>query len=237
MTPRILVVRAAHQSDRLSTRLIAQGFTPVVVPVIEMFPPPDNGTALQGALQHEYDWVVYTSSNAVAAVGVYGSVTALRTAVVGPGTAEAVRRRGGGVDLEARISTADGLLADLLHVPPTSVLLPLAAGASVVLADGLRAAGWDVTAVPAYQTLPRGPKPSELADARSCDAVLFTSSSSVTSWLAVCSLADTPPIVVSIGPQTSSTARENGLLVAREAFPHTLDGLVGATVEALRITR
>jgi uroporphyrinogen-III synthase len=45
-----------------------------------------------------------------------------------------------------------------------------------------------------------------------------------------------PPIVVSIGPVTSETARGAGLAVTAEADPHTIDGLVDAVVVALSDT-
>ncbi len=42
-----------------------------------------------------------------------------------------------------------------------------------------------------------------------------------------------PPVVVSIGPITSATARARGLTVTAEAAEHTIDGLVDALVAAL----
>jgi uroporphyrinogen-III synthase len=230
---RVLVVRAAHQSDRLSTKLRNVGLIPVTVPVIDMVPPDDEGVALRAALGCRYDWVAYTSSNAVAAVATFGSVSANNIAAIGPGTSEAVRQRGNDVTLEASISTAEGLAAELLNYPVGSILLPLAAAAGTVVADQLTLAGWEVTSVIAYQTVPRTPSETEMQVARTCDAIVFTSSSSVSSWCAVCSVDETPALVVSIGPQTTQTAKANGLSVSVEASPHTLDGLVTALVRAL----
>jgi uroporphyrinogen-III synthase len=233
--PSVLVVRAAHQSDRLSGRLRIAGFDPVVVPVIAMEPPADGGAALRAALAagvaDSYDWIVFTSSNAVAALERIPSGP--KIAVVGPGTAQAVSDRGCTVDLMPEVSTAEGLVAAFRSVSPGRALAPLAAGASDTLADGLRAMGWDLVAVHAYRTVPRIPPAEELATARSCAAVLFTSSSSVLAWRAVASVSDTPGVVVSIGPQTSATARRVGLVVTAEANPHTLDGLVAATSTVL----
>jgi uroporphyrinogen-III synthase len=44
---------------------------------------------------------------------------------------------------------------------------------------------------------------------------------------------DPQPVVVSIGPVTSQTARERGLQVEAEADPHTIDGLVTAVLGSL----
>jgi uroporphyrinogen-III synthase len=234
--PSVLVVRAAHQSDRLSQRLRDAGMEPVVVPVIEMIAPADGGAALRSALKknHRYDWIAFTSSNAVAAVASLESIPeGVKCAAIGPGTAEALRQLGVEPLLIPAVSTAEGLVAAFGSVPPSRILLPLAAGAQPTLMDGLRAAGWKVSAVQAYQTIPRIPSAEELLSARGCTAVAFTSSSSVSSWVSVAGLFDTPQVVVSIGPQTSLTARDVGLFVRAEANPHTLDGLVAATKSVL----
>jgi len=67
------------------------------------------------------------------------------------------------------------------------------------------------------------------------DAVTFTSSSTVTNF---CDTIGEPlapqPIVVSIGPVTSETAREHGLRVDAEADPHTIEGVVDALIRALQ---
>ena len=44
---------------------------------------------------------------------------------------------------------------------------------------------------------------------------------------------DVQPLVVSIGPVTSATARRRGLRVDAEAAEHTIDGLVAALLNAL----
>jgi uroporphyrinogen-III synthase len=229
----VLVVRAAHQSDRLSQRLRNAGLDPVVVPVIDMIDPADGGTELRSALKKpgRFDWIAFTSSNAVAAVKFISE--GLSIAAIGPGTAEALRQRDLEPSLTPEVSTAEGMLDAFSSITPGRILLPLALDARPTLADGLRERGWQVTVITAYQTVQRIPSQDELARARECTAVAFTSSSSVSSWVSVAGLFDTPPVVVSIGPQTSATAREVGLYVRAEADPHTLDGLVAATKSAL----
>jgi uroporphyrinogen-III synthase len=228
----VLVVRAAHQSDRLSQRLRDAGLEPVVVPVIDMIDPPDGGSALRHALKkNRFDWIGFTSSNAVAAVKFISD--GLSIAAIGPGTTEALRLRDLEPSLVPEVSTAEGMVEAFSALTPGRILLPLAADARSTLADGLREQGWQVTVVTAYQTVARIPTAEELERARDCTAVAFTSSSSVSSWLSVAGLFDTPPVVVSIGPQTSATARGAGLYVRAEADPHTLDGLVAATKSVL----
>jgi uroporphyrinogen III methyltransferase/synthase len=116
------------------------------------------------------------------------------------------------------------------------VLLARAEVARDVLPERLAAAGYEVDVLAVYRTRPAAPSPAELARVREgeVDAVTFTSSSTVTNFCDLAgTLPDPGPLVVSIGPVTSATARERGLSVAREAEPHTIDGLVVALVAAL----
>jgi uroporphyrinogen III methyltransferase/synthase len=66
------------------------------------------------------------------------------------------------------------------------------------------------------------------------DAITFTSSSTVSNFCdLVGPLPEPQPVVVSIGPITSTTARDLGLRIDAEADPHDIDGLVDALLAAL----
>ena len=231
--PRVVVTRAAGQASSLAHRIAAIGAVPVVVPVIATAPPLDDGAALRLAvedLDERFDWVVLTSPTAAAvfASALGTSSCGARIAAVGPGTADAMVEHGLTVSLTPRRSMAEGLLDSMSELPPARVLLPQAAGARPVLAVGLAELGWDVTVVQAYRTMAVVPTDHERAEARSCDAIVFTSSSTVDAWMDSVAGADTPAVVVSIGPATSDTARLRGLAVTVEADPHTLDGVIAA---------
>jgi len=66
---RILVTRPRAQADDFAEKLRRAGFTPIFFPVIEIQPIEDN-PALGRALERldDYDWVVFTSANAVKVV-------------------------------------------------------------------------------------------------------------------------------------------------------------------------
>jgi uroporphyrinogen-III synthase len=116
------------------------------------------------------------------------------------------------------------------------VLLARAEAARDVLPDGLAAQGYAVDVLAVYRTVTAAPDPDALARIRAggVDALTFTSSSTVTNFCDVVGAPPDPqPLVVSIGPVTSDTARGRGLRVDVEADPHTLDGLVIALVGAL----
>lgn len=235
---RVVVTRAAGQASGLAARLRAAGFEPLVVPVIGTGPPVDGGVGLRAAverLEERYDWVVVTSPTAAA---VFADVIAPGTcrvplAAVGPGTADALEQVGLRAALLPERSMAEGLLEAMSALPAGRVLLPQAAGARAVLAEGLRSLGWEVTAVQAYRTLHLQPDRAVLSDASRADAIVFTSSSTVDAWIEAAGPSLTPGVVVSIGPATSATIRARGLHVGIEADPHTLEGVVAAVESAL----
>ena len=102
--------------------------------------------------------------------------------------------------------------------------------------EGLRERGYTVDVLPVYRTVQAEPDPAQLARVRAgeVDAITFTSSSTVTNLCNVLGTAPEPlPLVVSIGPVTSETARARGLRVDIEADPHSIDGVVDAVLTAL----
>jgi uroporphyrinogen-III synthase len=185
----------------------------------------------------DFDWVAFTSVNAVdrflALLRDARDLGAARVAAVGPGTADALRRWHLEPDLVPPRAIADALL-DAFPPGPGRVLLPQAAGARPAMAAGLAAAGWDVSVVEAYRTVPATPARAALATAARADAITFTSASTVTGFLEVAGATSLPPVVVSIGPVTSAAAHDAGVAVTVEADPHTVDGVVDALVRTLR---
>jgi uroporphyrinogen-III synthase len=119
------------------------------------------------------------------------------------------------------------------------VLLARAEQARDVLPEGLRERGYDTVVLPVYRTVPAPAPPDDLARVRSgeVDAITFTSSSTVANFADALDAAGgfdgAVPLVVSIGPVTSGTARARGLAVDAEAHPHTIEGLVDALLQAL----
>jgi uroporphyrinogen III methyltransferase/synthase len=116
------------------------------------------------------------------------------------------------------------------------VLLARAEVARDALPDGLRARGHVVDVLAVYRTVAGRPSPEVLAAVRvgAFDAVVFTASSTVSRYCELVGDRPVPhPAVISIGPVTSATARDAGLIPAAEADPHTLDGVVAALVGTL----
>ena len=234
----VVVTRSREQASTLVARLRDLGADTVELPTIEVAGPSDGGVALAAAaaLVGAADWVAFTSVNAVERflplLEDVRALGAVQVAAVGPGTAAALQAWHLRPDLVPERAIAEALV-EAFPAGPGRVLLPQAAAARPVLAEGLRARGWDVDVVEAYRTVVAVPSPGVLADALAADAVTFTSASTVHGYLDVTGGAAVPPVVVSIGPVTSAAARRAGLEVAVEADPHTLDGVVDAVVRAL----
>ncbi|HEX6422796.1 MAG TPA: uroporphyrinogen-III C-methyltransferase [Acidimicrobiales bacterium] len=240
---RIVVTRARDQAGALVARLAALGAATVEVPAIEITDPADGGAALAAAVDRlaggGYDWLVLTSPNGagrlLAALRGAGrdarALGGVRLAAIGPGTAEALAAANLLPDLVPPRFVAESLVEAFPAAPAGaggSVLLARAAVARDVLPAGLAAKGWTVDVVEAYRTEPvplDGRRAAALAGA---EIVTFTSSSTVTNFLAAVGPDRVPPVVAAIGPVTAATVRDQGLTVDVEAEAHTLDGLVDA---------
>jgi uroporphyrinogen-III synthase len=248
----ILVTRARRQAGRLSDELRARGAQVLEIPAIEIVPPASYA-ALDEALRSlsQYQWLIVTSANGAQALGermaalglVSLSLAHLRVAAVGASTAQALHHLGLPVAVTPREYVAESLLQALgRRTAGERVLLARAAVARDVIPDALRAQGAAVDVVDAYRTVIPADSVTAIRTifgpgAHTPDAATFTSSSTVTNFLALLREAGVPPPAamkaVSIGPITSATLREHGWEPAAEADPHDLRGLVEAVTRAL----
>ena len=176
-----------------------------------------------------YEWVVFTSANAVGPVFERlrdaRDFAGAKVAAIGDGTAAALRSRGVEADLVPARFVAESLV-EAFPGPPApgaAVLVPRAAVARDVLPDGLAALGYRVDVVEAYRTVHPPPSDEVRAALSGADAVTFTSSSTVTGLVELAGPASIPAVVACIGPVTAATARRHGLAVAVEAGEHTVE--------------
>jgi uroporphyrinogen-III synthase len=241
---RVLVTRTTGQAGDLSRRLREFGAEAIEMPVIEIVAITDAG-ALDHALDglDRFDWVVFTSANAVDAFvsrmaerGLnIGHLTGANVAAIGTATTRRLRDLSLSPDLVPEEAVAESLLDALKTrgVAGSSILLPRAEVARDTLPEGLREAGADVYVVPVYRTVPAEPDPAVLRRLRDgeIDIVTFTSSSTVRNLLRMLG-GDTTLLnagfVACIGPVTAATAREHGLRVDVVATDHSIPGLIEA---------
>ncbi|WP_219413183.1 uroporphyrinogen-III synthase [Pseudonocardia nigra] len=249
---RVLVPRTKDQAGVMSDRLGIHGATAEEVPTIAVEPPrspTQMERAVKGLVDGRYQWVVFTSTNAVRAVwekfAEFGldarAFSGVKIACVGTATAEKVRSFGIVPELvpsiqESQESSSEGLLEifpphdDVLD-PVDRVLLPRADIATETLAAGLRDRGWEIDDVTAYRTVRAAPPPAPIREAIKTggfDAVCFTSSSTVRNLVGIAGKPHARTIVACIGPQTAETAREFGLRVDVQPEEARVPALVDA---------
>lgn len=236
---RVLVPRTREQAGALSEQLRHFGAVPVEVPTISVEPPrtpQQMERAVHGLVSGRYQWVAFTSANAVRAVkekfDQYGldsrAFAGLKVAAVGEQTAALLRSFGIVPDLvPSGEQSTNGLLEewpeyDAAFDPINRVFLPRADIATETLAAGLTAMGWEVDDVTAYRTVRAAPPAAEIREAikgGGFDAVLFTSSSTVRNLVGIAGKPHASTVVACIGPQTAKTAEELGLRV--DVLPET----------------
>ncbi|MFZ3268779.1 MAG: uroporphyrinogen-III synthase, partial [Mycobacterium sp.] len=245
----VLVPRTKDQAGEMSDRLAAHGALPIEVPTIAVEPPRSPAQmerAVKGLVDGRYQWVVFTSTNAVRAVwekfGEFGldarAFSGVKIACVGESTADRVRAFGISPELvPSGEQSSLGLLDefppyDSIFDPVNRVLLPRADIATETLAEGLRECGWEIEDVTAYRTVRAAPPPAatrEMIKTGGFDAVCFTSSSTVRNLVGIAGKPHARTIVACIGPKTAETAAEFGLRV--DVQPET--AAVGPLIEAL----
>ncbi|MDQ6885923.1 MAG: uroporphyrinogen-III synthase [Gemmatimonadota bacterium] len=244
---RIVITRPEEQGAELAKQLESLGAHAILCPAIAIAPPESTDVLDRTLLALEsYDWVIFTSANALAAVltrlAVLGVPTALassRIAVVGSATAAAAMRANIVPSLTPQRFLAEGLLAELGDVGGLKVLLPRADIARADLPAALRARGAQVDEVVAYRTVPHpsARRLAELLRHDSVDAICFASPSAVRACLEGLEDAGTPrarltrhprPGIISIGPVTAAEARQQGLPVDEVAADHDSEGLIAA---------
>lgn len=228
---RIVVTRP--EAKRLADELERLGAEVTIVPLIEIRPAEDR-RALADAVERfgEYDWIVLTSVNGVAAVaegfaGLAG-LAGPRVAAIGPVTADAIREHGVEPAFVAN-RASDDIVGGLGDVSGTKVLMPQADLADPRLAEELRGRGAQVDTVVAYRTVLVEPPMWGILPLRIADAVVLASGSACRS-LAAAGGAGGGAILVCIGPKTAKVAREVGLTVGLVADETTSDGIIRSLV-------
>ncbi|MYR08504.1 bifunctional uroporphyrinogen-III C-methyltransferase/uroporphyrinogen-III synthase [Gordonia sp. SID5947] len=247
----VLVPRTKDQAGDMSERLQSHGAIPKEVPTIAVEPPRSPAQmerAVKGLVDGRYQWVVFTSTNAVRAVwekfAEFGldarAFSGVKIACVGEATAEKVRTFGIQPELiPSGEQSSLGLLDDFppyddVFDPVNRILLPRADIATETLSEGLRERGWEIDDVTAYRTVRAAPPPAETREmikTGGFDAVCFTSSSTVRNLVGIAGKPHARTIVACIGPKTAETATEFGLRVDVQPESAAVTDLVDALAE------
>jgi uroporphyrinogen III methyltransferase/synthase len=251
---RVLVTRPREQAGEFVSLLQALGADPVEAPMIRIVPPSDF-TPMDEACARlsDFDWVVFTSGNAVESF--MGRLLAssldvralhgVKLCAIGAGTAERFTKYGIKVDLMPHESRAESVVQALLETGPVEgvkFLLPRADIGREVIGEELRKRGGMVTEVVAYRTVAIDPERDGEPDVyrmlldRRIDVVTFTSPSSVRSFAemygaeAAADLLHTTN-VAAIGPVTAEAAAQLGIACTIVPTQYTVPALCAAIVK------
>jgi uroporphyrinogen-III synthase len=244
----VVVTRAALQSGELFEELSARGATVKLLPLVS-FAPPDDYAPMDAALTSmgTFDWILFTSANAVQAVERRGEELGLRldavanlplAAAVGPATSNAAEAAGFCVEYVAVDHSGAGLARELgAELPGKKVLLPRSDRANPDLPAALRRSGAIVTEVVAYRNLPPSSTDRNKLDEnlrRGVDGILFYSPSAVQNFLELLGrerLASVQgrAVMVAIGHATSAALSSAGI----QRIARAPDTTTKAVIEAL----
>ncbi|HQZ70961.1 MAG TPA: uroporphyrinogen-III synthase [Anaerolineae bacterium] len=246
---RVLLIRPADKGrvdDPLLTALRAAGAQTTALASTRFAPPADEAALTHTRAQLEaggvWDWAVFTSPRAVAALAPATAAPwpGLRVAAVGPVTAAALGRAGQTCELALEAGGAAALgraLAPRL-TKGARVLLPLGNLARSDLADALVGSGALAQRVEAYRTFASPLAAADLAAFENRpDVILFTSGSGAAALLAGLGeqglALPLGSVIACLGPRTARDLAALGLRVDVVIPATSGAALVAALAEAL----
>jgi len=247
---RVVVTRALEQSQSLVDALREAGAEPVLLPLVA-FAPPDNLAELDACLRNSarFDWVFFTSQNALRAVqqrcvalelSLSKILRDVKIAAVGPATAEAIAAAGLTVNFISRIHTGVALAEELSAATQSKrVFLPRSDRANPDLIEVLNLHGWQVTPVVAYKNVSPISDSSDVLGSLlqgHADAILFFSASAVhhlRDLLGPQRFSDFShqSIFVAIGPVTESALKAEGISRILQGTDSTISAAVAVLSE------
>lgn len=243
----VVVTRAEERDGPLSSELKSLGLAVLVWAAVNVVP--SDCAALDEMLgrTESFDWIVFTSRHAVAAVTARLSAppARMRTAAVGRATAAVLKQHGWQVELIPAEPSAAGLVSAFAATGAARgarILYPASSRALPTLAAGLTHLGAEVTTVEAYRTIS-----GATLDVEACrswiardavGAVTFASPSAVAELESALGREDfarllgSVPAVV-IGATTARALAERGYTPTL-AESATLRGLACTSLRAMR---
>jgi uroporphyrinogen-III synthase len=244
---RIVITRAVAQSSELFAKLLQRGAIPTSLPLVS-FSAPQDYAALDAALRRwrEFDWVLFTSANAVQSVVSRSTILDIaldrvagrpRVAAVGPATKEEATKSALRVDHVAKTHLGSALAEELAsQLRNKNVFLPRSDRANPDLPASLKQLGAKLTEVIAYHTLP----PSDVDRDRAArvvgaeaDAALFFSPSAVHNLAGligkeVLTGLQNRIVIAAVGPVTTAALREYGIQRIVTAADTTTNAVIDA---------
>ena len=258
-----MLTRTLEQGAAMAGALKDLGARVISFPTIKLIPPPDE-SIIQRALSEidSYDWIVFTSVNAVH--NFFNYYTKLipqdkqtsqlgplpKIAVVGPATGQALEAYGASPSAMAKNFQAEGLVEMFAAFPQAKqqgsrILIPRALEARDVLEKQLPEFGYEVSIAPVYQTVQAEASAEQIAGIKHADAIVFSSPSTVRYFVNILDGADDSRQqaadylksrkIFSIGPVTTAELHRQHLAPTQifEAKESTAESLVSLLAKSL----
>ncbi len=228
----ILITRSANQVADFIQQLQDLGAITITLPLIENNPinQPELATKVT---QTNYDWIIFTSTNAVRFFfeTVSPQDISARIAAVGSKTAQLIKDQGLTIDFTPSEFTAKHLANEIPVETNQQILIPRSNLAKNDVVSILTTRNCIVDPISIYENTSIKYAPAELTAIfeQSIDYITFTSGSTVASFLDLGIELDTEKIIC-IGPETAKIAEQGGLSVTAIATPHTIEGMVKTMV-------
>jgi uroporphyrinogen-III synthase len=197
--PRVVVTRRAEQAPLFCEKLRVAGFIPLCFPTIQLEPLPAFALDATLAEIETFDWLLFSSGNAVdfffrRLLELNLTTDLPRTAVVGSATAQKLAEYHAHPNFMPRTFSGEALAAGLGDLTGQRILLPRARLGRPEIVTKLRSQGADVTEIALYDTVTAVPAPGALdLLAAGFDAITFTSPSSVRGFLQIIGARPTDP--------------------------------------------
>ena len=250
---RIIVTRTREQASELVSLLGENGAHCLEHATISIHPP-DSWEETDQAITHlqSFDWVLFTSINAIHHFfkRLYDQGQDSRTlhgvsiAAIGRVTANILLEYGLKADLIPDEFTGDGLAEAMVQqgLEGQKILIPRALKAREILEKTIQENGGKVVVAPVYQNVPpvyEGTVLREEIKNGEVDMVTFTSSSTVTNFMAMLNATDNKELqeflkdvkIAVIGPVTAKTVQKFGLTIDVQPETYTIASMVDSIVD------
>ena len=236
---RVVVTRSSEQTAVFCEQLRVYGAEPISFPVIQFLP-----LVVAPFQLEKYDWLIFTSSNGVRffwqqlTTDQHAQLSQLKIAVSGSATAAWLRQHGIEPTFIPDEFVGEKLVTGLGAIKEQHILLPRAKIGRPKISQLLRQQGALVDDIPLYDTVTAVPSAKAWAELeQGYDVITFTSPSSVRNFLKLIAKKPTmrtmmqTTIIACIGPITSKTAVQNGLIVHIMPPTYTIEALAAAMAD------
>ena len=224
----VLITRSANQVAEFINQLEALGANTITLPLIENITINQN-ELIKKVNQNNYDWIIFTSTNAVKFFfeSISAKTITSKIAVVGAKTGQLIKE----LDLKVNFTPSEFTAKHLANEIPVSendtILIPRSSLAKNDIIDILEKRNCVIEAISIYENNSINYSTEEIKKVfnQKIDYITFTSGSTVQSFIKQGIRLKTEKVIC-IGPETAKIAKQNNINVAAIANPHTIEGMI-----------